>query len=151
VTITVVDLNVSSVWRHATILKFCPIKQQIHDYIVRSVSINSTPWNKAKLSFWTVSADVFQIKRGWHLWRIWKDVLMFSAEFVCGDPLLQDLIFYLTLSEFYASTILICQTKTFASHRNDEHACHTHPLRFHLDLYEYYVFVFIPVVTKIYF
>jgi hypothetical protein len=50
---------------------------------------------------------------------------MFSAESVGDDLILRDFKFYSTLSEFYASTILIYQTKAFVSHRNKERAFHS--------------------------
>jgi hypothetical protein len=58
-------------------------------------------------------------------------MIMFSAEFIGGDLLLRDLIFYSTVSEFYAPAVLICQTKEFVSPRNNEHVCHFRALRFH--------------------
>jgi hypothetical protein len=58
---------------------------------------------------------------------------VFTAEFV--DDLLRDLIFYSTLSQFYAPTILICQSKKKkklrVTGRKKERACHIRTLRFH--------------------
>jgi hypothetical protein len=52
-------------------------------------------------------------------------MIVLSAETVGDDLLLRDLKFYSTRSEFYASTILIYETKEFVSHRNKERAFHS--------------------------
>jgi hypothetical protein len=50
-----VDLNRRSVWLLAKEVKFRPINQHKQLYILRSLCINSSPCNEAKLIIWTAA------------------------------------------------------------------------------------------------